>query len=272
MIFFKIILAFFIFSVNIVYANNMEEGRHADSVFKSSIYFMIGPAFGASASDFFEDYRKYIGGYYSDFLTQPAFCTGTKFFITDNIRAAAALSYIFSSVNESYTLEFESTMGRQTRLFSQKMDIQSIPVILSAEYFPYEEQFKTYIGAGAGLCYTKFKWKERVYSTLPEDKRTGGTWISEKSVFPAFRVFAAIDLGFDKPDKDSFVGSLIFEMRFTYFFREYKMFSEAAAQLEEKPDNHDRYYTIIPYYLGLNLGVSFNFVKKYEQNLNNQQP
>lgn len=225
---------------------------------------MAGISYGASAGKFFKDYREYLGGYYNDFKTLPSLGIGTKIFLSDKVRLAASVSYIYSYLNESYDQPYLSNRGMESRYISQKIDIKSIPVFLSVEYFPYVEQFKSYIGAGAGLCYTDIIWKEKIFSTNDTDKRKGGLHIADESVNPSIVLFAAVDLGFDKRSEESFLGSFIIETKFIYIFREYQMFREVSSQLDENNKNveYGSYYTIIPYYISLSIGVSFNFSRK----------
>jgi len=260
--FLKILFVFYVFSVNITLIKCEETENSIDTLFQSSIFIMVGTTYGANAGSFFKDYKTYLGGYYNDFKTEPSLTVGTKVVINENFRLTASTSYIYSYLNESYNQKFKSSKGDESRYINQRIDIKSTPVFVSLEYFPYKEQFKSYIGGGVGLCYTGINWVEKVFSTYETDSRKGGIHLSENGLKPAFTIFAAIDLGFDKRPEETFIGSLLLETKFSYFFRKYRMFSKLAKQLRDNKGDFDNFYTIIPYYIGLNMGVTFNFVRK----------
>jgi hypothetical protein len=136
-----------------------------------------------------------------------------------------------------------------------------MPLVISAEFTPVISQFFTYFGAGAGLAASSVTWKETVN---PEtDIRKGGTHFDKTMFSPVLRLYSGVELNFDDNSQKGFLGSLFLQADITYLFRQAEIFKAISSQHLGSASSNlpmaSQTYTILPVYICLNIGVSFNF-------------
>ncbi|MER3328057.1 MAG: hypothetical protein RIF34_00660, partial [Candidatus Kapaibacterium sp.] len=137
-------------------------------------YVTLGGVFGASSTNFQNDYQNIIGGNSLDFRDSPSLGGGLKFWLEDHYRLSLAADYFDSKSSDSYT-EFDSlSFGTVTRDINSQFNISSIPIVVSLDYIPVEQQFKTYASIGAGVLVSSVTWTETVNSNRASDTRVGG--------------------------------------------------------------------------------------------------
>lgn len=232
------------------------------SVYHSIIYVTVSPVFEMSRSDFFDVYNstKFFGGKKSKFSPSGSFGIGTKIDFMDQFRFGLEFTYISASLQENIIQPISSTDVKGSRSLSEQFKYDNMPLLLTGEYIPYQSQFRTYVGSGIGVSISNLEWNELVKSSsIDHDKRTGGDLLSESTALPLFRIYAGLDLGFDKMYKDSFLGSLILEVRYTKVFGSIDIFRKFKNQFAGDPVELDRTYSPIPDYLELAMAVTFNF-------------
>jgi hypothetical protein len=228
--------------------------------FKSLIFVSTGMAFSSGSTDFFSVYNDEFSGYKRDFKQTPLIGFGTKFRF-GNYRAgiqAHVLNSRLQDFYEDYVDEGELTGYRQ---HGQDIEFTDIPVIGTFEYMPYLGQFRTYVGGGLGFMMRNLEWTENIRSGIPLDRRTGGTHYNDIDVFPFFKIYSGLELGFDKKSEETFLGSLVIEASYNYSAGGADIFKNARRQfVPAKPRLKDR-YNVFPGYIALTIAVTFNFNK-----------
>ena len=219
----------------------------------------LGGVFGASSTNFQKDYQNIIGGNSLDFRDSPALGGGLKFWLEDNYRLSIAAEYFDSKSSDSYT-EFDSlSIGTISRAVSNRFHITSIPLVLSIDYIPIEQQFKTYVSFGAGILVSKVLWEENISSNRSSDIRFGGIHYDATDLFPLLRGSMGVELDFDQSVTGNIIGNLTIELRYTYMFRKVDMYHNIKNQLGDKSSLLENSVEIIPGYLSLNLQFGIEY-------------
>lgn len=248
-----LIIPFALFVLSFVTVKAKDTTKVREMVFVS-----ISGIYGGSSSSFFEDYDNYLGES-STFKHTPAFGGGLKVLLTKNFRIGASVDYFTSELQDSYQSEDETESGIFERNINSKIDISTLPILLNFEYLPIEQQFKTYLSAGAGITFSNFRWEEQVFSNRPNDFRDGGVQYDESHIFPTIRAATGIELDFDDLVVGEVIGNLTLELRYTYIFRNIDFYKEAKFEITDIPDDSDKSYYIIPGFLSLNLQIGLEY-------------
>jgi|APTNR8051073442_1049403.scaffolds.fasta_scaffold04120_8 hypothetical protein len=222
-------------------------------------YVTIGGVFGASSNDFQEDYQNIIGGNSLDFRDTPAFGAGLKFWLEDHYRLSISADYFESKSSDSYS-EFDSlSIGTVTRDINNEFNITSIPIVISLDYIPVEQQFKTYVSLGTGILLSRVSWQESVNSNRASDIRIGGTHYDDTDIFPLIRGALGVELDFDQSVTGNIIGNLTIELRYTYMFRNVDMYGKIKNQLNTESSSLENSVELIPGYLSLNLQFGIEY-------------
>ena len=222
-------------------------------------YVTLGGVFGASTSNFQDDYQNIIGGNSLDFRDSPAFGVGLKFWLEDHYRLSIATDYFDSKSTDSY-VKFDSlSIGTVTRNINNEFNISSIPIVVSIDYIPVEQQFKTYVSLGAGILVSKVNWKENVNTNRASDIRIGGTHYDATDIFPLLRGGLGMELDFDQSVTGNIIGNLTIELRYTYMFRRVDMYNNIKNQLGSESSQLGNSVELIPGYLSLNLQFGIEY-------------
>ena len=232
--------------------------------YRSIAYFTVGFLTSSSGEDFIKEYQNVTGGSFNDFDAFTVIGAGLKFQIYDTYRLGIGGDYFRGRSYEGFAQQLVNPIIN--RSITEDIIINSAPVIFSIEYIPYNDQFRSYFGAGVGFDYSNIEWEESVSSDFANDRRTGGTVYSANLFSPAFRLLTGIELGFDKPNQDYLLSSLIMEVRYTYVNRSAKFFSQYASQFKTDPGNINESITMMPWYLSFNIGLSINFTWRQKKN------
>lgn len=222
-------------------------------------YVTLGGVLGASSNNFQDDYQNIIGGNSLDFRDSPALGGGLKFWLEDHYRLSVAAEYFDTKTTDSYT-EFDSlSIGTVTRNIYNELNISSIPIVVSIDYIPVEQQFKTYASVGAGVLVSTVKWNENVRTDRASDIRVGGTHYDATDIFPLVRGALGVELDFDQSVTGNIIGNLTIEVRYTYMFRRVDMYSNIKNQLEFESSQLGNSVELIPGYLSLNLQFGIEY-------------
>lgn len=222
-------------------------------------YVTLGGVFGASSANFQDDYQNIIGGNSLDFRDTPALGAGLKFWLEDHYRLSIAADLFNSKSSDSYT-EFDSlSIGTVTRNINNEFKISSIPIVVSLDYLPVEQQFKTYASIGAGVLVSSINWTETVNSNRASDTRIGGVHYDATDIFPLIRGAVGMELDFDQSVTGNIIGNLTIELRYTYMFRRVDMYSNIKNQLGTESSQLENSVELIPGYLSLNLQFGIEY-------------
>ncbi len=248
-------------------AGDIENLEYEYKPFNSIIYAQIGFSMASESKEFFDKYGELLGGFKTSFNKNPALGAGVKFQFSENFRYCVEFEYLKFKLMDNYSLEIAELDEKWIRSFSQRITIEDYPVLVSLEYMPINQQFRTYVGAGAGVLISSTVWNESVDSNIPRDSRKGGKHYDEVNYFPSFRFYVGTALGFDKIDAKSLFGGLTVELKYNYSLREFDIFHEISEQMEEldKRKNFKQELTILPGYIGLYIGATLNLSQLSEQ-------
>ncbi|MFH1052161.1 MAG: hypothetical protein V1779_14680 [bacterium] len=240
----------------------LEDLNYNYKQFNSIIYLTAGYVFSAGSKDFFTNYRKFTGGKKNEFVFFPLGGVGTKFQFWKGYRVGLETEFFYTQMKDAYIEELPGYDKKDQRTISQDFSFKSFPSFITFEYIPLQQQFRTYTGIGLGVVFSEITWNELLNSSVPFDKRQGGEHYNEFGIYPSGRIYAGLELGFDKYETENFVGSFIIEVKYTAMFRNAAIFKEIAEQFEQIPEGINEEYSILPGYLGLYMGLTFNFNRR----------
>jgi hypothetical protein len=261
--FFITIILFILSIINLL--SQVGEKKNLDFYYEhynSIIYISGGFVLFSESQNFFDQYKNVLDGTKSDFNFFPLASVGTKFQLWKSFRTGFDIELSYAQMKEAYTRNLKITLDGY-RSYSQTIRINSIPVIFIFEFIPIQKQFRTYSGVGIGFVYRNITWNELIISSDPYDKRKDGQHYNETEIIPATRIYAGLDLGFDKEKIEKLLSSFFIEIRYTCSYRKLSIFNSIEKQFTEVPSKIFDKTSIIPGYLGLYFGLSFNFKRRY---------
>ncbi len=237
--------------------NQLRDAKSEKHRFYTILYFSAGTVYGTSAYNFFQEYKGYFGGRETVFSNSPFLGGGTKIEVNEHFRLGAAGGYFNSEITEA--IQEVDTLGNSIFFSNHELKIKSIPIMATFDYLPFNmNQFRTYVGFGAGITLSEIRWEENVSVNEQRENEYGGVYYDEQAVVPTFRIYTGVELGFDKRKYDMFLGSLILEVNFTYAHRKVEIFKSLINKFEDTPESWNDSFLMAPGYLNLNLGISFN--------------
>lgn len=228
-----------------------------------SVY--MGPKFGYGSADFTKNYFQYFGGKNNEYDAKLAFGASARFEFIEGIRFGINAEYANTGFTEMYTQIMRSPLDSQKvgqRTIEQQLTINSIPILLTGEIVPFQNQFRTYIGGGLGINIGNIRWTEKLRSSFPNDLRTGGEYINTTLVGPAFTLYSGIEMSFDKKLKQSLIAGFLIEARYVYSGLYAPFFEKAKSQFISPPSSwNDTFYAGTSSF-AVNVGVFFQFTKQ----------
>jgi len=260
----KIIFLFLIYSLYYpieISANIISDSSNRK--YHTTVHLKVGSAFFSTGAEFFEIYENEFGGLVNYFKTFPEAGLAVKVQLDDVWRLSISADYTEARINDAYFQEETSFGNKYIRFIGQDLTFRQLPILLNLEYNPYWlTQFRTFTGVGLGINANYTMWNEKVNSNQVYDKRKSGTKYNELDILAAFRIYAAVDLGFDKKTLDHFLASLILQVSYTGFLGNIDLFNEVKGEFENKPLSLENKVIPISGYFAVCLSLSFNFNKK----------
>jgi hypothetical protein len=243
----------FLFSINILKCEQKYK-------FNQSIYFLLGYPAGPNSEDFFNVYKKYVGGSNDVFRVSPIIGVGTKFTILKNYKVGLLGYFYQCTFRDYFSQKIYPTPDSPLRWVSEELEINNYPLFLTAEYNPYiKSQFHTYFGLGIGCNFGNIDWIETNNTASPQDIRKGGIIIKESTYSLTTRAYLGMELGFDKKTRKYLLGGLIFEAAYVYDTRQIDMFANLYPQFMVPPQQFKSKYPVIPGIFELSMAVSLVF-------------
>ncbi len=227
--------------------------------FSSIVCIYTGFGFATNSVDYFNDYKTYFNKYVEQFKVTPVVGLALKFNYLEDYRFGFSVDLIGASLKDYFKESFTKYGQNYIRGVGENIKITTIPCLFTAELKPVEQQFQGYLGIGAGLVYSEIEWKEDITSEYIDDSRKSSAVINEKTIYPAFKIYSGVELGFDKQPGSNFLGSFIIEAGYTFIMRYTEIYSKLSEQFAPAPDNWSKSYAIFPGYINLSIGLSFNF-------------
>lgn len=248
--------------VSALKAENPDGDNERSQPVKAKIYGGAGFVFGAGATEFFEIYQSELSGAKNSLKAYSIIVAGSIMEINETYKARLSAAFFSAQMQDSYETWGDGGFDDLNRRYGQEFNTTVIPLILSLDYYPFPTRYRTYVGGGFGVFYQDVFWDEFVWSNDPRDKRVGGVHVDDTFFKPAIKIYAGTELRFDKPNNETFLGSLLLEASFTYSFGEIDVFENVRRQYDEPPKRLSEKTPIIPAFLSLTAAISFNFEGK----------
>ncbi len=226
----------------------------------SSLILSAGLVYGGYSEQFFNGYTKTLGGSKTEFDNSPTIGATLKYQILNSWRVGINANYLHSKLLESYTQNVYRTQLIGTRSIIQNLFITTSNLIALIEIMPYNQQFRTFCGLGSGISISNINWNEQITTTVINDMRKSGNIITEKSLYPAFKIYAGTELMFDKTRFNSLSAGLIIEISYTYIYRKTGIYNTIAKQFENPPEYFYKQILVLPSYINFNMALSFEFL------------
>ncbi|MCO5252073.1 MAG: hypothetical protein M9949_11745 [Candidatus Kapabacteria bacterium] len=229
---------------------------------KSIVILGIGGGFSSGSDAFFDVFLNEFGSTKRLMAIMPTLSAGTKVTISPQYRFGFHANFQVVSFSSSHGQMVDEPGLRGYRNLHQNFEITNMPLFLSLDYMPYTSQFRTYSGLGLGMVVINTKWEEGVSSTIEQDTRIGGLHYEDTDIGAFGRVYAGVELGFDKNYEDYFLGSLIIEASYSHTIVNADMFYKVRQQFNPPKESLNQKVNFVPGYLQLSVNVSFNFNRK----------
>lgn len=241
---------------NFLFADfNTKQEKQAEGV-HTELHIRLDFKAATYTSNFFDIYQDLFEGVKNRFDETPAVFVGTKVYINKQFRAGAFGGVSQTNLSDSYYRENDGI----ARSYNQDIKIRNLPIYGIFEYVPYYTQFKSYLGAGFGININNVYWEENIGSSLKGDLRVGGINYEQTHITPMITFQTGMELGFDKFGKRSFLGGVIFEVKYQYTFRKLDIFHKVKDQFSPViPDELNSAYSMGAGYICLSVGVCFNY-------------
>ncbi|MDX9789502.1 MAG: hypothetical protein WCZ17_00055 [Candidatus Kapaibacterium sp.] len=253
-----ILIIILLYSVRLTAEKGEDENKWR---IKSIVFISGGLPFSTGSPDFFSVYNNEFSSQTKDIKLRPLFAGGTKLRF-DNFRLGAQFHVYHFDLRDTYEEYNPTSTISNYRVYGQTMSISDIPIVLTAEYMPFVSQFRTYVGGGLGFLLRRTEWIETVRSDFPLDPRVGGLNYDDTDILPFLKFYSGLELGFDKHSEDTFLGSLMIEVSYNYSFGGVDMFNRVKKQFVPAEPRLDESYNIMPGYIAITLGLTFNFNRK----------
>lgn len=187
-----------------------------------------GIALGIGSAVLFDGYRQITGLRSNDFDV-PLVAGASVLIDFDGVRIGVRGEYL-----RAQSIERGSPLAAPQRTQEERMQLEMSPLLLSAEWEPWRDQFRTYLSAGIGAAFAHFQWYETVFSDGRLERSRPIT--DERHTVPALRIGAGTFLFFDADRFATLRGGLVLELHYTYSpvrlaaFRNYANGSTATSQ------------------------------------------
>jgi hypothetical protein len=226
----------------------------------------VSSVLGMGSSDFAAEYGL-LGGTTFAFPPPLAFGVTTRIAVTEHLWGGAVLETYRARFQDSYFQNFTRMDGFDTvrgfRNIYQDMQLKVLPVFVTLEYAPVQAQFRTFAGVGVGVAYTEAYWFESVSSSQQQDSRRSGLRIDDQFFSPAARIYARMELGFDRPQQEqgAMLHSIYIEARYSYIPVSLPLLKNVASQVDEAPAHWQENSTFQAGGLSVALGLNLQFLR-----------
>jgi hypothetical protein len=219
----------------------------------------LGYPFSGKSNAFFDTFNQYFQ--IDEILVKsiPSVFFRFKGEFIKNFRFGIDVEYFRQYFNESYYVPIPDTLGGGFRDYSQNMYLNNLPIMLIAEYIPFDLPYKTYFGTSIGLNIQTIQWEETYSSSIKVDTRSGGEHFNGLVYSPAIKLYTGMELKFDRHSVKSFINSLVLETAVIYNYGNIDIFKQVKEQFNPIPNELEQKYSIVPYNIMINLGVTLDF-------------
>ncbi|MCX7930299.1 MAG: hypothetical protein N2663_06230 [Chlorobi bacterium] len=167
-----------------------------------------GIALGVGASEFFDGYRAVTGLRANDFDV-PTVVAGMLLIDVGGVRIGTAIEHF-----RARFLERGSPQTAPQRVLEEDAQLQATPLLLTVEWEPWRDQFRTYLITGVGAAFARFQWYERAWTD--GQLQRSSVLVDLQQTVPAVRLGAGTYLFFDTDQAASLRGGLALQLCYTY--------------------------------------------------------
>ncbi len=243
--------------INQLYAYKNKDQQINNKV-SSVVHLQIGGLITGQNPDFFEIYKRDLGGGVEDFSKTPTISFSGKYSYKNIYKMGYSLSFYRVTINDVYSQQIPGA-NLAKRDIVQDINITDVPVLFLFEFNPKQSnQFKSYAGIAAGVVVSKVFWYEDII-TYDWDTRKGGTLYDQLMFFPTLRLYSTTELGFDKESEESFLGGITIEPRINYIYRNVDLFSPIIPQMKSDFHNLGKRFWFNNFIFEINIGLTLNF-------------
>lgn len=217
-----------------------------------------GTYFAVFQKGFLEEYNTILGGSKEEYMHQ--FSPNISLYISWDKDYSVSLntSLINFKLQENFIKE-TFTGSNQYRLFLENFNITTVPMYLAVKFTNYDLKYRSFFQVGAGVAYSLVQWKESVNSPIPNDIRVSGTVFDKISYYPTIFSKIGIELLFDKGSVPKIISGINLSADIIYVARYEKIFDRLIKQHYNTYPAFDEMHAIIPYMLGINIGIILNW-------------
>lgn len=167
-----------------------------------------GVALGIGSAELFDGYRQTTGLRNNDFDV-PLTVGAIVLVELGGVRVGATADYF-----RAQSLEHGSPTAAPQRELEEQLQLEMLPLLLALEVEPWRQQFRSYLSAGVGAAFARFRWYERSWNDGRLERSSIRT--DMRRTVPAVRVGVGTHLFFDAVHQRSYLGALTIELRYTY--------------------------------------------------------
>lgn len=219
-------------------------------------YIDVFGAFARNSTDFFSDYKTYLGGVASTFDAPLGLSGGISSFQIPDVGIGVKVAYSRSVIRETYLFTSFLDSTRPDQSTTQDFTLTVVPAMLTLDYLPTERQFTTYIGVMAGLAFTKIHWTESLSTTTRPGARASGERYDESHVSPSAGIRAGVNLGWDSNADAQAKPGLFIEASYLFIPVSAPLFANVAETLPGSPARLREPYAIQAGGFEIHIGIS----------------
>lgn len=254
---------YLVFIIILFILNSRENVLCQDTLRKIGVTFttMVGTYFPAFSTGFLTDYADVLGGSKKDFLHNFSYTLMLSGQWNENYRISAKVGYISAKLQDNFAKE--TYEGSNTwRTFGENIEVNTVPLLVNLDWYFYYDIYKSFLSCGLGTAYSEIFWDEFVNSPIKNDPRIGGKIMNEIKFYPAISLTSGIQLDFDKESIPHFIKGLTIAADFLYVIRSTDVFGKLREQIIPAPEQFKSNKSVLPFMIGLNIGLVFNLQNK----------
>ncbi|MCO6465262.1 MAG: hypothetical protein J5I53_01475 [Bradyrhizobiaceae bacterium] len=153
-----------------------------------------------SATEFFQDFKYYLGGKASVFDIPTGVSGSLSSYQFDNTSIGLSVGYYRAVVREGIEYDPEKRpdpIGPRQN-YAETILLTAIPTMITLDYHPILRQFTGYVGCGAGASAVHMYWDEVIDNSTELGARLSGVRLDKWYAVPTINLHAGISLGFDQ--------------------------------------------------------------------------
>lgn len=221
----------------------------------------IGTFFPVFSMGFLDEYQNILGGKKQDFSNSISIAGTLSAQWKTNWRVSLQVIASKFLLQDNFSKETFTGSGAW-RNFREDINVSSIPILLSYDWYYLENAYKSYLSAGGGISLSNVKWLEYVDSPIKNDIRIGGIIYDESKIYPTLGFNSGIELDFDNNSKPNFIRGINLSTYILYIIRYDDIYKNMRKQIFPLPESLNSEKSIIPFIFGIHLGLVLNVENK----------